>query len=156
NAAAALGDATGSAPAGPPALDRELAGWLREQLRTEETYLDSAHRRVHEVGRLAGTVIDQRQRQRQERLTLLQTSILGALRMALAAIQSLPYKTPLPGPLVAPVIGVLGTIALLLPSAVLRWPGGAAKPRHRWVVAAAGGLMGATLGWLGATLGWRM
>ncbi|MCW6006542.1 BN6_48550 family protein, partial [Micromonospora sp. CPCC 205371] len=140
NMAAALGTATRSTPEGPPALDRDLGAWLREQLRTEETYLDSAHRRVREVGRLAGTTIDQRQRQRLESLTLLQTSVLGALLMALAAIQSLEYKTPLPGPLLAPLIWVLGTVALLLPAAVLRWPGGpAAGPHGRWSDAARGG-----------------
>jgi hypothetical protein len=157
NMTAALGDTTKTAPGGPPALDRDLVTWLDEQLRTEETYLHSAHRRVREVSRLAGTAIDQRQRQRQESLTLLQTSILGALLMALAAIQSLQYKTPLPGPLLAPLICLLGTVALLLPSAVLRWPDGlATKPRRHWSDTVGSAAFGAALGWLATTASWLL
>jgi hypothetical protein len=151
NMTVALGDAIESAPAGPPALDAGLAQWLREQLRTEQTYLESAYRRLREVGRLAANVIDQRQRHRQESLTLLQTSIIGALLMVLAAIQSLSYKTPLPGPMLAPAICVLGAVALLLPPTLLRRP---SEPQNRGVTTAAAGLAAAAFGWLGATVGW--
>jgi hypothetical protein len=154
NMAAALAGRTRSAPDGLPAVDRNHAAWLIEQLRTEETYLESAHRRTREVGRLAGAAIDQRQRQRQESLTLVQTSVLGALLMALGAIQSFTYKIPLPGPLFAPVICLLATVALLLPFAVLRRPGGPDAPRRRWPVVAGSAGIGAALGWLGTSLAW--
>ncbi|MBO3738678.1 hypothetical protein J5X75_14215 [Actinoplanes sp. NEAU-H7] len=154
NMTAALAGHVPGAPAGPPALDREHATWLREQLRAEETYLESAHHRTREISRLAAAVIDQRQRQRQENLTLLQTSALGALLMALAAIQSLTYRIPLPGPLFAPVIAFLAAIALLLPSALLRWPGGPNATRRRWPVPAGAALLGVTAGWLSGTVGW--
>jgi hypothetical protein len=156
NMAATLGETTFSATAGPPSVDRDLAEWTREQLLIEETYLNSAHQRVREAGRLAGTVIDQRQRQRQEGLTLLQTSIIGALLMALAAVQSFAYQTPLPAPLTAPTIGLLAVVALLLPPAVLRSPGLHTTSRRRWAVAGAAGLTGAVLGWFGATLAWEL
>jgi hypothetical protein len=137
----------------PP--DQEIAGWLSDQLDTELTYLRSARRQADELARLGSAVIDQRQRKRQQVLALLQASILGSLLMALAAIQSLEYRVPLPGSLKAPLIVLLAAIALLLPPALLNWPDrtSAERPVRRWYIAGSA-LLGAAAGWLASDLGW--
>ncbi|MEU7575827.1 CATRA conflict system CASPASE/TPR repeat-associated protein [Micromonospora sp. NPDC049240] len=134
--------------------DRECAAWLSEQIRIELTYLDAAGQRAEQIGRLAAAVIDDRQQRQQDRLNLLQASIVSGLLTALAAIQSLGYHVPLAKPLVPPLICVLGILALVLPAAVLYWPrpGGPPPPR-RWF--GYGGLaLGAAVGWFVASVGW--
>ncbi|MFG1652572.1 CATRA conflict system CASPASE/TPR repeat-associated protein [Micromonospora sp. NPDC049275] len=139
---------------GPLDRDRDRAVWLVEQLHTELAYVDSTWRKADQLGRLATAIIDERQRHRQEGLTLVQASIVGCFLMTLAAIQSFQYEVPLTGPLVPPLVCVLGILALVLPAAVLRWPrSGVPAPRPHWI--AVGGLaLGAALGWLGSSIGW--
>ncbi|MDZ5491839.1 CATRA conflict system CASPASE/TPR repeat-associated protein [Micromonospora sicca] len=154
NMEAALGRDLRCRSGGPLDRDRECAVWLAEQIRIELAYLDAAWRRADQIGGLAAAVIDDRQRRQQEGLVLLQTSILGGLLMALATIQSLQYRVPLAGPLVPPLVCVLGILALVLPAAVLHWPrSGGPLPRRRWF--GLGGMaLGAAVGWLAASIGW--
>jgi hypothetical protein len=142
---------------GPLEVDREIVSWMTDQLATELTYLDSAQRKAQELTQLAAAVIDERQRQRRETLALLQASVLSALLMALAAIQSLEYKVPLPGSLMAPLIALLATAALVLPAAALLWPdrGNPHRPPRRRRYVAAAGALGASFGWLVVSIGWR-
>ncbi|MEJ3744399.1 CATRA conflict system CASPASE/TPR repeat-associated protein [Actinomycetes bacterium KLBMP 9797] len=154
NMAAALGRSPRCRPGGPFDRDQATATWLTEQLAIERTYVDSAARKADQVGRLAAAALDDRHRRRQEALTLFQASVLGSLLMALAAVQSLQYQIPVPGPLMAPLVCALAMVALVLPAGVLHWPrrGTPAPPAWRFV---AGGLVaGASLGWLAATAGW--
>ncbi|WFF00342.1 CATRA conflict system CASPASE/TPR repeat-associated protein [Micromonospora sp. WMMD964] len=154
NMEAALGHAVGRRLNAAVEQDRTRAVWLADQLRIELTYVDATWRKADQLNRLAAAVVDERHRRRQEVLTLIQASILGSLLMGLAAIQSLQYQVPLAGPLVAPLICVLGILALLLPAAVLHWPRpGTSVPRRRWLVAG-GSVFGAALGWLMASIGW--
>jgi hypothetical protein len=94
---------------------------------------------------------------RRERITLLQTSFLGALLMALAAIQSFQYSPPITQPVKGPLIAALAAAAFGLPFLVARWsrliPG--TEP-YRWpdLLAAAG--FGACLGWLADTVAWMV
>jgi hypothetical protein len=156
NMVSALGPALRCQPTGPIEVDREIADWMADQLATELTYLDSAQRKADELGRLAAAVIDRRQRQRQEALALLQTSVLGALLMALAAIQSFEYKVPLPGSMMAPLIALLATAALVLPAAALHWPDRSSPHRPaRWRYVTTAGGLGATIGWLAVSTAWR-
>ncbi|GAA3963027.1 CATRA conflict system CASPASE/TPR repeat-associated protein [Actinoplanes auranticolor] len=108
------------------AADSRIGRWALEQLRTEDAYLSAAQVKAAEQGRLATAVVTTRLADRKANLTLLQTTIIGAVLMTLATIQSLEYEVPLPGRLQPPTIFLLTGLALVLPSAVLRWPRGAA------------------------------
>ncbi len=59
----------------------------------ERTTLLAASDRAAETAKEADSVIDAAFRDRQVRLTLIQTAVVGALLMVLAAIQSLGYQT---------------------------------------------------------------
>lgn len=142
------------APGGPTDNDRQSARWMREQLRAEETYLVSAQTKATEIARITGVAVDSRLRQRRDNLTLLQSTLLGSVLMALASIQSLQYRVPLPGPLIAPLICVLSTGALVLPSAILHWPrGGVESGPWRWADVLFSALLGGSLGWLAVAIG---
>ncbi len=154
NMAAALDERHTCAPGGPTDNDRQSARWMREQLRAEETYLASAQTKATEIARITGVAVDTRLRQRRENLTLLQTTLLGSVLMVLAGIQSLQYRVPLPGPLIAPLVCVLGALALLLPSAILHWPrGGVEGGRWRWADVLFAAFLGGSVGWLVVTTG---
>jgi hypothetical protein len=154
NMDAALGPGIRCRPGGPFDRDQELAAWLAEQLHIELTYVDSALRKADQLTRLAAAVVDDRHRRRQEALTLFQASVLGSLLMALAAVQSLQYKVPLPGSLVAPLVCVLATVALVLPAGVLHWPRRGGPAPRMWRFVAGGAAAGAGLGWLAASVRW--
>ncbi|MGX6607687.1 CATRA conflict system CASPASE/TPR repeat-associated protein [Micromonosporaceae bacterium Da 78-11] len=133
----------------PADADLGVATWLDQQLAVELTYLESARRKADELTRLAGAVVDEWRRRRQESLTLLQTSILGGLLMALAAVQSLTYRVPVPRSVVAPLIAVLAGLAVLLPAALTR------RPIGRGLQLGAG-LLGGAVGWLAAATTYRL
>jgi hypothetical protein len=156
NMMSAFGPVSGRGRGGPLDADQEIIDWMTGQLATESTYLSSAERKADEVSRLAAAVLDERQCRRREALALLQTSILGALLMALAAIQSFQYRLPLPGSLVAPLIALLAAAALVLPAVAAHWPDGSSphrSSRRRHIAAA--GTLGASAGWLAVSAGWR-
>jgi hypothetical protein len=153
NMAAALG--SGSAEAGPLADDRQLADWFAQQLDDDALYIEAARERSRDVTAVTATVIqhrlEQRQeagRRRQERFNLLQTAIIGAVIVALTAVQALGYQLPLPGPLKPPVIAALGAIALLLASIVVRLALSSGRQPLAWLSYAAAGLTIAALTWL--------
>ena len=125
NMAAALGP--GSAEGGPLADDRALAEWFAQQLDDDALYLEAARERTRDVTAVTATVVQhhlqQRQedgRRRQERFSLLQAAIIGAVIVGLTAFPALGYELPVPGAVKPPVIAALGAIALLLASIVLR------------------------------------
>ena len=76
----------------------------------------------------------------------------GALRAATAKaaakLGKLRTRIPVAQPVVAPLISVLGTLALLLPTAVLRWPH--RRQPYAWQPTDTifWCLLGASLGWL--------
>ena len=153
NMAAALGP--GFAEAGPLADDRALADWFAQQLDDDALYLEAARERTRDVAAVTTTVVQhhlqQRQedaRRRQERFNLLQAAIIGAVIVGLTAFPALGYQLPVPGPVKAPVIAVLGAIALLLASIVLRLTLSSGRQPLAWLSYAAAGLTVAALTWL--------
>ncbi|KOV52598.1 hypothetical protein ADL00_36850 [Streptomyces sp. AS58] len=155
NMDAALADVDDCTSGGPVDMDRAAGSWLEEQLGIELAYLESSRRRADDLARLAATVLDERRRSRQESLTLIQASLLGAMVTALAAIQGLAYQVPLAKPLLAPLVCLLAAVALVLPAAVLNWPRGERPARRiRWRYAVGAVLLGAPLGWFAASTGW--
>ncbi|GIF42228.1 hypothetical protein Axi01nite_65390 [Actinoplanes xinjiangensis] len=153
NMRAALGRPAIDEPGGPLDNDRHIAAWLTDQLGTEETYLQATNERVSQVTGLAAAAVETAQRTRQESLTLLQTSLLGGLVTALAAIQSLEYELPIRSSLHAPLIAALTAIAVWLPTAILHWPPGSRPGRWRPFDAALYGFVGAGLAWLATGIG---
>lgn len=136
--------------------DDKALTWFADQLDREATYLDTLVRRTEAVHATATAVIGTATTRRHERLTLLQTSFLGALLMALAAIQSLQYTTTIAPALKAPVIAVLASAAFGLPLLLARWTG--LVPRHEpycWPDLGAAAVFGGTLGWLGSAILWH-
>ncbi|GAB3472510.1 CATRA conflict system CASPASE/TPR repeat-associated protein [Actinophytocola sediminis] len=130
--------------------------WLADQLDREASYLDGLVQRTEAVHATATAVIGAETARRRDRLTLLQTSFIGALLMALAAIQSFQYTTTITAPLKAPVICALAAAACCLPLLVARWS--RLVPRtepYRWSELAAAALFGGALGWLGSGLLWQ-
>lgn len=153
NMAAALG--SGSADAGPLADDRQMADWFAQQLDDDVLYLEAARERTRDITAVTATVVQhrlqQRQeagRRRQERFNLLQTAIIGAVIVALTAVQALGYQIPLPGPVKPPVIATLGAIALLLASIVVRLALSSGRQPLAWLSYTAAGLTVAALTWL--------
>ncbi|GGQ75550.1 CATRA conflict system CASPASE/TPR repeat-associated protein [Couchioplanes azureus] len=129
--------------------DRRMADRTLVQLRTEEAYLAAAQLKAAEQSRLAAAVVTTRLAERKASLTLLQTAVIGAVLMLLAAVQSLEYEVPLPARLQPPTIALLAAIALALPSAVLRWPRGADhSPGWARLDILFAALAGGALGWL--------
>ncbi|MEV0373991.1 CATRA conflict system CASPASE/TPR repeat-associated protein [Streptomyces sp. NPDC050636] len=134
---------------------RTTADWLRRELDDEALQLENVRQRADEVARVTGTVTQQLLQRHQQQLTVIQSSSLGGLIMALAAVQGLGYRVPLPGPLQAPVIALLATLALFLPGAVLRWSRGTSRdaPLPAFDLTGAA-LVGAAGGWLITTASW--
>jgi hypothetical protein len=167
NMAAALGSEAVEAPPGgvrgtsPLADDRALADWFVTRLEDDALYVEAACDRTRDVAEIAATVIgheQQEQRQaaddRRDRFGLLQTAIIGAVVMVLTAVQGLGYQVPLPGPLKAPVIAVLGALTLFLAAVVVRL---AAPDRgsQAWLSHGSGGLAGAATAWLAVASVWK-
>ncbi|GIE99644.1 CATRA conflict system CASPASE/TPR repeat-associated protein [Paractinoplanes rishiriensis] len=110
-----------SPPGGPLPADVNLADAVEMQASTEAATLAAVMRRAEEARRLADTAITDHVRDRQAELTVVQTSLLSGLIMALAAIQSLQIKVGLPGPLNWPLIALLASIAITVPLILPSW-----------------------------------
>ena len=141
---AQLGD---PALGGPFADDQALAAWLGQRLDDETTYLDAASRRAERTGALADQLVERALQRRQQVINLGLTGAVGAILMSLAAVQSLQYQVPLPGPVKPAVVAALGALALLASFVVLR----IVAPDRRWsllLLRGAASAVGATLAWL--------
>jgi hypothetical protein len=132
-----------------------MADWFAQQLDDDVLYLEAARERTRDITAVTATVVQhrlqQRQeagRRRQERFNLLQTAIIGAVIVALTAVQALGYQIPLPGPVKPPVIATLGAIALLLASIVVRLALSSGRQPLAWLSYTAAGLTVAALTWL--------
>lgn len=126
-------------------LDREQAN---EVLSMSALRLDTLLQRDREAIRLS----EERTQRRQARVDLLQTSVIGAIVVALAAVQSLDYHVRvLARPAVPAFIAVLGALALWLSMLVLALVG----PGERWpsrLGRLSAGLLAAATGWLGTAV----
>src|SRR5690606_29013039 len=106
--------------------DEECRARLTAALDDDLAYLSVAREQVAEAARVAAESAAQRLQSHQQHLTLIQTTVIGALLMTLTAVQALEYRLPLPGRLHAPLITTLGSLGLGLPLLVLRrWRAGA-------------------------------
>lgn len=135
------------APGGPVADDLALADWFRQRLDDEATYLETASRRAERVGALADQLVERGLRHRQQVINLGLTGAVGAILMSLAAVQSLEYAVPLPGPVKPAVITGLGAAALLASFVVLR----VVAPERAWsllLVRCAVAAIGAAIAWI--------
>lgn len=134
--------------------DAELA-WFLDQLDREAVYLDALTRRADSAHAAAASAITAAVARRRERITLLQTSFLGALLMALAAIQTFQSTTPIDSAIKLPLISTLAAAAFGLPFLAARWSGLTAKADpYRWPDVLAAAVVGAALSWLLSTIMW--
>jgi hypothetical protein len=136
----------------------QLVDWatrIGRQVDHDIRYLEDLQERARAAHEYVRLLVDHSGRQRSERLTVLQTSVIGALLAALAIIQALTYKVPVAATVQGPVIAMLSAVAFALPVALARWTG--TLPRsapYRWPDHIATALIGLSLGWFGVSLAW--
>ncbi|MER6393468.1 CATRA conflict system CASPASE/TPR repeat-associated protein [Streptomyces sp. NPDC059382] len=135
--------------------DRLAADWAREQSAVTRAQLDGAARRATECAARLTAATERAQRDRRDHLSLVQTSLIGALLTALAAIQSLQYQVRMPGPVRPALIAFLACAALVLPLLFLPRVDAAGLRAHGrradGVLCAAAG---ASTGWLMTAVLW--
>ncbi|MFJ4844507.1 MULTISPECIES: CATRA conflict system CASPASE/TPR repeat-associated protein [unclassified Streptomyces] len=135
-----------------PARDLAAADALITQIENDQEYLTAARERAEAARAAATAVTDRALNEYRNRLSLVQTSVLGSVLTALTVVQTLGYHLPLPHAAQSPTILVLAAVALFLPLAVLRQ---AAIPAvalpYRWIDTLASGLLGSSLCWLALT-----
>ncbi|MFE7182084.1 CATRA conflict system CASPASE/TPR repeat-associated protein [Streptomyces erythrochromogenes] len=135
--------------------DRPAVAWAREQSAVTQARLDGAARRAAECTQHLTSATERVRQDRRDHLSLVQTSLIGGLLTALAAIQSLQYQVRLPGPVRPALIAFLACAALVLP--VLFLPRGDAV-RRRFHGRRVDGLLcaaaGAATGWLLSAVLW--
>lgn len=147
--------------------DRAAVRWISDRLSDAITYLELDRERVRDlltalsIQAEAALHYERETQQRreaslaakQQKINLLQTALIGAFLMLLAAMQTFRYKLHfVPQPAVPALIALLSALALWLSTLVvpLLSPGG-----HRWQIrfgGACGGLVVAAVGWLVTTL----
>ncbi|WP_151770243.1 CATRA conflict system CASPASE/TPR repeat-associated protein [Streptomyces abyssomicinicus] len=133
--------------------DEEFRTRLPEVLDDDLTYLAIAREQVTEAARVATESSAQRLQSHQQYLTLIQTTVIGALLMTLTAVQALEYKLPLPGRLHAPLIALLGSLGLGLPLMVLRrWRAGTGGRMSGTLELVSLTAIGAAAGWLAGSI----
>jgi hypothetical protein len=145
----------GREEATPFGRDRALARWLDEQVEHELGATATARDRLGEAQHLTDALLGQvtgHQERLANRLTAVQTSVLGAVLGGLAVVQAVgPFETPR-GVQQAALLTV-PLLALCLPLLALRWATGVS-----WGDVVAGAACGAAAGWtvtaiLSATVG---
>ncbi|MET9540033.1 CATRA conflict system CASPASE/TPR repeat-associated protein [Streptomyces sp. NPDC006553] len=105
--------------------DEDHRARLAAVLDDDVTYFAVAREHVAEAARVASESAAQRLQGHQQYLSLIQTTVIGALLLTLTAVQALAYKPPVPVRLHAPLIAFFGSLGLVLPLLVVRrWRGG--------------------------------
>ena len=138
-------------PTGLFADDAALAGWAVRQLDNDATYLEAALDRARSVAPLVDQLVRRGVQDRRERFNLGLTGLIGAVLMALAAMQTLRLEFTLPKPLLGGVVCGLAALALLVPVLLLRQ----AAPGRVWsalLVCVGVGLLAATVPWIALTV----
>jgi hypothetical protein len=134
----------------PFARDRRLAAALPAQIDNDVDYLTNLQERVREVESLVAARVQQATEYHardQKRLTLFQTTLVGALLGGLGAIGTLKPDVRLEGDLRLPVVALLAAALLAIPHLIVNWP-----ERYRGLDYALTGLLGAAAGWFTARL----
>lgn len=133
--------------------DRDIAEWVIGQSGDDDEYLSATYERSRDIAESVRARVAALLAEHQQRVTLLQTSVLGALLMALAAIQALEYRLPQLAAVKGPLVAVLAALALALPPAVLRGLLHDRRPRRwSWFEGAYLTSLGASVGWLAVTV----
>ncbi len=131
-----------------PDTDLAAAEALIRQMESDQVHLEATRERADAARSVASAITERVLTERRNQLTLIQTSVLGAVITALTAVQAFNYKLPVSRALQSPLILLLAALALALPLAVLRSAGGAAvSTSYRWLDSCAAGLVGTTAGW---------
>ncbi|MBF9133674.1 hypothetical protein I0C86_32775 [Plantactinospora sp. S1510] len=134
---------------GPLAADQAMAKVLSERLGDDIAYLDISRERADRVSALTATAVQRGLGAFQQQLLLVQTSVVGAIVMILAGVQAFETKVDMPALLQAPLIAVLGSLALALPTAAMRWSSNISRDMPlRTVDYLATFVLGTSLGWL--------
>lgn len=135
-----------------PGRDLAAAESLIAQIENDQEYLSAARERAEAARAAATAVTDRALNEYRNRLSLVQTSVLGSVLTALTVVQTLDYHLPLPRAAQSPTILVLTAVALFLPLAVLRQAAiSAVTLPYRWIDTLAAGLLGSSLCWLALT-----
>ena len=132
--------------ASPFAREIALAEWLDHQVKHEIAYLESCQDRVAEAQKLTDLRLQQitaGHTRTANMLTVLQTSLLGALLAAFSASNAFGAKFSAPTSVRAATMTMVAAAALLLPTLALRWTN-----RYCWPELAAMAVLGAAAGWL--------
>lgn len=106
---------------------QRLAQRLDRELDDEHTYLTAARDRLHHYATVAAETLNHHRQQtqqanqhRENQFILFQTAIIGAILMALTAVQAFNYRLDIPEPAQPAAIAALGFFALLLYTYALR------------------------------------
>ncbi|MFJ6381279.1 CATRA conflict system CASPASE/TPR repeat-associated protein [Kitasatospora sp. NPDC092039] len=129
--------------------DAECATRLADVLEEDAFSFGVERERVKEAARIATESATQRLQSHQQYLSLVQTSVIGGLLMALTAVQTLGFRLPLAEHVQGPFIALLATLAVSLPVVITRrWSGGnGGRPGAVFEIAGLAGA-GAAVGWL--------
>ncbi|MEO3795613.1 CATRA conflict system CASPASE/TPR repeat-associated protein [Nonomuraea sp. B10E15] len=125
--------------------DLGLAGDLLTRLADDRHFTEAIRERVATSLAELTQVTQEHAREREERLTLLQTAMTGTMLMTLTAVQAFAYKVPLAGSIQPPVIALLGSLALLFATLTL-WKRNGSR--------AAGAVISLIVASVGAALAW--
>ncbi|MGC4949520.1 CATRA conflict system CASPASE/TPR repeat-associated protein [Streptomyces sp. DT224] len=129
--------------------DEEKRTQLAAVLSDDVMQFDSAREQVAEAARVASESAAQRLQSHQQYLSLVQTTVIGSVLLALTVVQTLGYKLPVPERLHAPLITLLGASALSLPLLVVRrWRGGTGGRIGGVLEIGSLAVTGAAAGWL--------
>ncbi|MCF6473569.1 hypothetical protein FAF44_35060 [Nonomuraea sp. MG754425] len=126
--------------------DLGLASDLLTRLADDCHFTEAVRERVATSLAELTQVTQEKAREREERLTLLQTAMTGTMLMTLTAVQAFAYKVPLAGSIQPPVITLLGTLALLFATLTL-WKRNGSRAAGA-VISLIAASVGAALAWL--------
>jgi hypothetical protein len=134
--------------------DQALVEWLLQQAESDLVYLDALRERSGLLLAEADARVQEGTQHTQERLMLLQTSLVTALLTGLTATQTLGFRVPVPPSLRAPLVVGLTALALAVPVLVFqasRLPTPLRPAPGYFPVVAA---LGAAAGWIGSSASW--
>jgi hypothetical protein len=145
-------------PQGLFAEDLAAADWFEQRLTDDIAHLDVLRQRA-DLGSLVERYDSERLvraqqslRHHQERLALLQTAVIGAVVMALTAVQAFQYRVPMPGPVQPAVIACLTSLALLMSSAAVRYYAHS-RSALDYLLPLATACLGGSIAWLAVATG---
>ncbi|WP_225860965.1 CATRA conflict system CASPASE/TPR repeat-associated protein [Streptomyces triticiradicis] len=136
-----------------PKAELAVAQRVIRQVEGDQVQLEACRERADAARTVASGITERALNEHRVWLTLVQTSVLGAILTALTVVQAFQYKPPLSRNLQSPVILLLASLALALPLLVLRSARAAVSTPYRWLDASAVVLLGVAAGWT-AVVAW--